>query len=134
MTQNADNSKKYLNSSIKQINEENYIKNNEINKSFNSNNNLRKMLLNNLTDNDVKSKHNGFKDKTNKIKIEKIIKETGLRINNLGNKFNNIYEFNVQRLVNSYESLNNYKDNANKNENSIKTKILNGQKRKVEKV
>lgn len=128
LTQDADNSKKYLNSSIKQINEENYIKNNEINKSFNSNNNLRKMLLNNLTDNDVKSKHDGFKDMPNKIKIEKIINEKGLRINNLGNKFNNIYEFNVQRLVNSYESLNNYKDKANKNENSIKTKVLNGQK------
>ena len=129
-----ENSIKYLNSSLKYISNDNNlnknIKNNLINKSFNSNNNLRKMFLNNPLekDNDIQKKINELKEARNQRKIEKIIKEKGLRINSLEDQYNNIYDYN-QRFVHINEPLNNFKNTFKKYEKlSVKQKIFNNQK------
>ena len=129
-----ENSIKYLNSSLKYISNDNNlnknIKNNLINKSFNSNNNLRKMFLNNPLekDNDIQKKINELKEARNQRKIEKIIKEKGLRINSLEDQYNNIYNYN-QRFVHINEPLNNFKNTFKKYEKlSVKQKIFNNQK------
>ena len=129
-----ENSIKYLNSSLKYISNDNNlnknIKNNLINKSFNSNNNLRKMFLNNPLekDNDIQKKINELKEARNQRKIEKIIKEKGLRINSLEDQYNNIYDYN-QRFVHINEPLNNFKNTFKKYEKlSVKQKIFNNQR------
>ena len=130
----SENSIKFLNSSLKYISNDNNlnknIKSNLINKSFNSNNNLRKMFLNNPLekDNDIQKKINELKEARNQRKIEKIIKEKGIRINNLEDQYNNIYNYN-QRFVHISEPLNNFKNTFKKYEKlSVKQKILNNQK------
>ena len=99
-------SKKYLNSSLKYINKYNIINtninlgSNYINKSFISNNHLRKMFLNNPLekDNDIQRKINGIKEARYQRKIKKIIKEKGIKINNIGNKYNNINYYNEKNI------------------------------------
>ena len=115
----------YLNNHIKidNINNKNN-RNNLINNSFNTNNYLRKMFLNNPleNDNDIQKKIKGLKDARNQRIIEKVIKEKGLRINDIEN--NNIYQYN-KRFVHIDEPLNNFKNTFQKFEkSSFKQKLL----------
>ena len=103
-------------------------KNNLINNSFNSNNYLRKMFLNNPleNDNDIQKKIKGLKEARNQRIIEKVIKEKGIRINDIEN--NNIYQYN-KRFVHIDEPLNNFKNTFQKFEkSSFKQKLLKKEK------
>ena len=123
----------YLNNHIKidNINNKNNKnnRNNLINNSFNSNNYLRKMFLNNPleNDNDIQKKIKGLKEARNQRIIEKTIKEKGIRINYIESA-NNIYQYN-KRFVHIDEPLNNFKNTFQKFEkSSFKQKILKKEK------
>lgn len=127
-----ENSKNCLNLSATHIKSENKDnnkngKNNLINNSFNSNNYLRKMFLNNPLekDNDIQKKINGLKEARNQRIIDKMIKEKGIRINDIGNKNDNNINYYNERFVLSDEPLNNFKNTFKKYEKiSAKKKIL----------
>ena len=131
------NTKKFLDKSFHQENNDNrniYHRNdhNLINSSFNSNN-LRKMFLNNPLENDddIQKKIKGLKEARNKRKIDQIIKEKGIRINNIENN-NNLYDYNYdysQRFVYTDEPLNNFKNTFKKYEkSSLKKRMMKKEK------
>ena len=131
------NTKKFLVESFNKANNDNkeiYNRNdhNLINSSFNSNN-LRKMFFNNPLENDddIQKKIKGLKEARNKRKIDQIIKEKGIRINNIENN-NNLYDYNYdysQRFVYTDEPLNNFKNTFKKFEkSSLKKKLQKKEK------
>ena len=107
-------------------------KNNLTNKSFNSNNNLKKMFKNNPLekDYDFQKKIKEMKEARNQRQYEKIIKDKGMRINDLEKKFNETknYESN-ERFVHIDEPLNYFKNTFIKYEKSS-TKDKNSKKQK----
>ena len=132
---NNKNSTKLFNTSYKHImtdnNQRSDLTNNSINKTFNTNNNLRKMFLNNPLekDNDIQKKVKELKQARDQRNLEKIIKEKGIRINNIMNLNNdNIYEY-KERFVHTNEPSNIYKNTFKKYEKPfIKQNLLNTQK------
>ena len=127
-----ENSKNSLNLSTTHIKSENKDnknnKNNLVNNSFNSNNYLRKMFLNNPLekDNDIQKKIDGLKEARNQKIIDKMIKEKGIRINVIDNKSDNNINYYNERFVHTDEPLNNFKNTFKKYEKiSAKKKIMN---------
>ena len=90
------------------------------------------MFLNNPLENDddIQKKIKGLKEARNKRKIDKIIKEKGIRINDIDN--NNLYDYNYdysQRFVYTDEPLNNFKNTFKKQEkSSLKQKLMKKEK------
>ena len=132
---NNKNSTKLFNRSYKRIitdtNQRNDLGNNSINKTFNTNNNLRKMFLNNPLekDDDIQKKVKELKQARNQRNLSKIIKEKGITMNNIMNLNNyNIYEY-KERFVHTNEHSNIYKNTFKKYEKPfIKQNLLNTQK------
>ena len=124
-----DKSFSMANNDYKDINNKNDY--NLVNNSFNSNN-LMKMFLNNPLENDddIQKKIKGLKEARNKRKIDKIIKEKGIRIKDIDN--NNLYDYNYdysQRFVYTDEPLNNFKNTFKKYEkSSLKQKLMKKEK------
>ena len=115
----------------KQIDEN--LKNNLKNKSFNSNSNLSKMFKNNPLEKDdiVMKKIKELKEARNQRNYQRIVKEKGLRLNDIENKYNNnenLFEY-KDRFVHVDEPLNNFKNTFKKYERSnMKDKFIKKEK------
>ena len=109
------------------------LNNNLKNKSFNSNSNLSKMFKKNPLEKDdiVMKKIKELKEARNQRNYQRMVKEKGLRINDIENKYNNnvnLFEY-KDRFVHVDEPLNNFKNTFKKYESSsLKDKIIKKEK------
>jgi len=109
------------------------LNNNLKNKSFNSNRNLSKMFKKNPLEKDdiVMKKIKELKEARNQRNYQRMVKEKGLRINDIENKYNNnvnLFEY-KDRFVHVDEPLNNFKNTFKKYESSsLKDKIIKKEK------
>ena len=104
------------------------------NKSFNSKSNLSKMFKKNPLEKDVivMKKIRELKEARNQRNYQRMVKEKGLRINDIKNKYNNnnenLFEY-KDRFVHVDEPLNNFKNTFKKYESSSsKDKIIKKEK------
>ena len=109
------------------------LNNNLKNKSFNSNSNLSKMFKKNPLEKDdiVMKKIKELKEARNQRNYQRMVKEKGLRINDIENKYNNnvnLFEY-KDIFVHVDEPLNNFKNTFKKYESSsLKDKIIKKEK------
>lgn len=109
------------------------LNNNLKNKSFNSNSNLSKMFKKTPLEKDdiVMKKIKELKEARNQRNYQRMVKEKGLRINDIENKYNNdvnLFEY-KDRFVHVDEPLNNFKNTFKKYEiSSLKDKIIKKEK------
>ena len=116
----------------KELNEN--LNSNLKNKSFNSKSNLSKMFKKNPLEKDVivMKKIRELKEARNQRNYQRMVKEKGLRINDIKNKYNNnnenLFEY-KDRFVHVDEPLNNFKNTFKKYESSSsKDKIIKKEK------
>ena len=113
------------------------LNNNLKNKSFNSNSNLSKMFKKNPLEKDdiVMKKIKELKEARNQRNYQRMVKEKGLRINDIENKYNNnvnLFEY-KDIFVHVDEPLNNFKNTFKKYESSsLKDKIIKKEKYTLE--